>query len=361
MASKVIVKLPVAPFGQVNKPSSGSVNNDLILPKPQEVQKIEEPASRASQDQGRISQLEQNIRFLQEQHQLMLAGLHGEIEKLKQRNKELQFQLVFGKGPIPSSSPSPSSPEEDSKHKLYTSPKVITNTTPLQVELLEKELGELKIQMQELDTRNVYLSAIVDEQKKKLERFDRRREKEREQRANGKGDEVELLRKLEDAEALIRRLRRENSDLRREAQGGSGSAAQQNQGHYQEQQQQQAQHHGRENNGYSSPRGQNHRNGSGRGHRSNNGHYSRGGWFPPLHSQSFWQGGRQHNDRSHNGSQDANLPNISMNDGMPSSPPNQQQPYHGGQGRKGSNNNHYHNGDNGRKYRGGHSKNHKPS
>lgn len=38
--------------------------------------------------------------------------------------------------------------------------------TPLQVELLERDLSELKLQMQEVESRNVYLSAIVDEQKK---------------------------------------------------------------------------------------------------------------------------------------------------------------------------------------------------
>lgn len=35
----------------------------------------------------RIAQLEQNIRFLQEQHQTMLAGLHQEIDSLRQRNR----------------------------------------------------------------------------------------------------------------------------------------------------------------------------------------------------------------------------------------------------------------------------------
>ena len=34
----------------------------------------------------RANQLEQNIRFLQEQHQIMLTGLHSEIETLRQRN-----------------------------------------------------------------------------------------------------------------------------------------------------------------------------------------------------------------------------------------------------------------------------------
>lgn len=45
------------------------------------------------------------------------------------------------------------------------SPKQV-NVTPLQVELLERELGELKIHMQDVNTRNLYLTAIIDEQKK---------------------------------------------------------------------------------------------------------------------------------------------------------------------------------------------------
>ena len=35
----------------------------------------------------RITQLEQNIRFLQEQHQAMLSSLHQEIESLRSRNR----------------------------------------------------------------------------------------------------------------------------------------------------------------------------------------------------------------------------------------------------------------------------------
>lgn len=129
----------------------------------------------------RVAQLEQNIRFLQEQHQLMLNGLHNEVETLRQRNRglnsppitkpqtllmqrsiDLQFQLVFAKNGVSLSTPS--SPEDDFKPK-HLSPKQI-NVTPLQIELLEKELGELKLSLQEANTKNSYLSAIVDEQKK---------------------------------------------------------------------------------------------------------------------------------------------------------------------------------------------------
>lgn len=48
---------------------------------------------------------------------------------------------------------------------MNVSPKQV-NVTPLQVELLEREMSDLKIQLQEAESRNVYLSAIVDEQKK---------------------------------------------------------------------------------------------------------------------------------------------------------------------------------------------------
>lgn len=43
----------------------------------------------------RISQLEQNIRFLQEQHQQMLTGLHEEIDSLRQRNRGMIGIFLF--------------------------------------------------------------------------------------------------------------------------------------------------------------------------------------------------------------------------------------------------------------------------
>ncbi|XP_028138825.1 putative uncharacterized protein DDB_G0279653 [Diabrotica virgifera virgifera] len=322
MASKVMVKIPVAPFGKVNK-KSGNVNSDIVVTRT-EIPTRPADGSRGP-EQARIAQLEQNIKFLQEQHQLMLTGLHNEIENLKTRNRELQFQLVFVKGTGFSSPSSPSSPEDDTKHKVYASPKPF-NTTPLQVEILEKELTELKLQTQETESRNAYLSAIVDEQKKKLERYERDREKERERAGQ---PDPELLRKLDDAEAIIRRLRRENSDLRREH---AEHCSQQRDGSYPQQRSAE--------NGYTSPRnghGQHSGRGNGGRQRGNSGHY-RGNWFPPLHSQSYWQSGRNH-DRSMSGEQSGGLPSLQGNEGH----------Y---QSRRGSNNNHYNNGEN-RKYRGG--------
>lgn len=99
---------------------------------------------------------------------------------------DLQFQLVFSKGStyVPSS---PSSPEDNGSG--FVKPKVhftiviyfvcilhrslfpqgspvCVNITPLQVELLEKDLQDIKISLQEAKTQNQYLSEIIEEQKK---------------------------------------------------------------------------------------------------------------------------------------------------------------------------------------------------
>ncbi|XP_019880876.1 uncharacterized protein LOC109608773 isoform X2 [Aethina tumida] len=346
MASKVIAKLPVAPFAQVNKSKSGNVNGEIVT-----VSRTTEVPSRSLEpikgpEASRIAQLEQNIRFLQEQHQLMLSGLHHEIESLRNRNKELQFQLVFVKGSVPSS---PSSPEDESRYKTYTSPKTF-NITPLQVELLEKEMGDLKLQLQEAESRNVYLSAIVDEQKKKLERYERDREKERERACQ---PDPELLRKLDDAEAIIRRLRRENSDLRRETSAAATVAATQ-QYHHAANGDRSPNHHRENGGGYQSPRGGqnrgNHRHHRGHGGGGNN--HFRGNWFPPLHSQSYWQGGSKNGGPPPPNGDTAPLPTLQPQNettGGPAAHHHQQQQQY--QGRRSHNNNHhYHNGD-GRKYR----------
>lgn len=40
------------------------------------------------------------------------------------------------------------------------------NVTPLQVELLEKDLQDIKVSLQEAKTHNQYLSNIIEQQKK---------------------------------------------------------------------------------------------------------------------------------------------------------------------------------------------------
>ncbi|XP_018333507.1 coiled-coil domain-containing protein 92 [Agrilus planipennis] len=317
MASKVMVKLPCTSFAQVNKP--GSIKEGLVVTGGRNDNGNYHLEMQNGNKISRIAQLEQNIRFLQQQHQQMLDGLHKEIDNLRCRNRELLFHLIFTKGSVPSPL---STPDEDVESKV--SPK---NTIPLQVELLEKELTELKLQLQESENQNAYLSAIVEEQKKKLERYARERERDLERVSK---PDPELLHKLDDAEALIRRLRRENSELRREqaniptpSSNSSESYRQRDRGNYHNQRP-----------GSTENKGNRHRNNG--GGRSN----YKGNWFPPLHTQSYWHGGRASDKGGDDGEAGTSFPNLTQGGG-------------GGhyQNRRGSNNNRYNITD-GRKYEG---------
>ncbi|XP_078045952.1 uncharacterized protein LOC144474689 [Augochlora pura] len=151
MASVVIEKLPKVSTSTVPK-----------IPFPQE------PSSDI------VAQLEHNIKFLQERYQETLAGLHNEIDTLCQKNRDLQFQLVFQEesASVPISSSSP----EDNETGFVKPKNSPVNVAPSQVELLEKDLQDMKISLedmkvslQEAKTQNQYLSEIVEQQKKKLD------------------------------------------------------------------------------------------------------------------------------------------------------------------------------------------------
>jgi hypothetical protein len=43
---------------------------------------------------ARVAHLEHSVRFLQEQHRLMLSGLHAEIEALRERNRGSYHYIV---------------------------------------------------------------------------------------------------------------------------------------------------------------------------------------------------------------------------------------------------------------------------
>lgn len=45
---------------------------------------------------------------------------------------------------------------------------ICVNVTPLQVELLEKDLQDIKMSLQEAKTHNQYLSNIIEQQKKSV-------------------------------------------------------------------------------------------------------------------------------------------------------------------------------------------------
>ncbi|KAF6203479.1 hypothetical protein GE061_001810 [Apolygus lucorum] len=199
----------------------------------------------------RVTQLEQNLNFLQDQHQMMLASLHQEIEALRSRNRDLQFQLIFGGNnkTIPSSSDS--SPGEGTQPKIVLSPKEI-NSRSLQVEMLEREVSELKVTLSEANSKNAHLLQLVDHQKKQLDS------------ARKDPQEPDLTDRLEDAENLIKRLVKENEDQRKEINNLRGQLGR-------------GGHSGR----YS-------------GHRRGGNDHQR---FPPLQSHNFWGGGSHQNQK----------------------------------------------------------------
>ncbi|XP_026477778.1 uncharacterized protein LOC113383738 isoform X2 [Ctenocephalides felis] len=220
------------------------------------------------------------IRFLQEQHQLMLAGLHAEIESLKKKNTELQFQLVFSKNKTNAPCSIPSSPEDDSKSQISLSPKEI-NESPLQVELLEKELSETKLSLQHANTRSACLAALVDEQNKKIEAL----------RATGseeKDPDPDLQHALQESERLVRCLRRENDEQRRELASLRAAVA----GQENANQNQACASNGRGQRGRNQP---NARNNAGNNRNMGNhqsgrqgGHQYEQQRFPRLPTQNFW-------------------------------------------------------------------------
>ncbi|XP_047029677.1 uncharacterized protein LOC124637348 isoform X3 [Helicoverpa zea] len=201
MASKVLV--PAAPFTklqthhlQVSKsppePSSGGfiIGGDPV---------------------ARVAHLEHSVRFLQEQHRLMLNGLHSEIEALRERNRDLQFQLIFNK----ESSPKTSSPaaEENTEN----------NETKLKREVtrLEQEATAARAEAKAAEARACQLQLLVDAQTEKL------RALEVSQCAScgsegGAAQEsrAELRARLGEAERLVRRLRADAERQRREVPPG---------------------------------------------------------------------------------------------------------------------------------------------
>ncbi|KAG7198789.1 hypothetical protein KM043_001768 [Ampulex compressa] len=283
MASKVLVKLPTVSFSQGKK-------TDLVTLPDRNENLTQVRCQTINMD--RVTQLEQNMKFLQEQHQLTLIALHQEIETLRQKNRDLQLQLVFSKGStsVPSS---PSSPEENGPG--FTKPKgspVGVNVTPLQVELLEKDLHDTKTSLQEVKTQNEYLSEIIEQQKKKLDAIEGQNVKlpmtDIGIQVGGTLDPVraDLVACLRVAETMVKRLRSQNEDHRKEIATLKAASANNSGG-----------------------------NKGGRSRDTNNSHHSRGSptaavqeqsshKFPPLQTQSYWHKRAPRNGRSRHERQD---------------------------------------------------------
>lgn len=80
----------------------------------------------------KIQLLEKNLAFVQKNHADMLKDLHEEIADLKQKNRELLFQVVTGL---------PALPKEDNPNNIK---KVISEEQKVKIEKLEKEIKKLR-------------------------------------------------------------------------------------------------------------------------------------------------------------------------------------------------------------------------
>lgn len=77
-------------YQQVNKTKSNGVNPDLMAITRSPDVPSRTPDVQKSPEATRVTQLEQNIKFLQEQHQHMLSDLHKEIDVLRHKNRGTQ-------------------------------------------------------------------------------------------------------------------------------------------------------------------------------------------------------------------------------------------------------------------------------
>ncbi|XP_026735152.1 uncharacterized protein LOC113499028 isoform X3 [Trichoplusia ni] len=186
MASKVLV--PAAPFTklQVKKSPPEPTSGGFII---------------GGDPAARVAHLEHSVRFLQEQHRLMLSGLHAEIEALRERNRDLQFQLIFNKESPPKANSPVEEPVESNETKLKR-----------EVTRLEREASVARGEAKSAEARAEQLQKLVDAQTEKLRALETRS-------PCGCGaaeSRGELRARLGEAERLVRRLRADAERQRRE-------------------------------------------------------------------------------------------------------------------------------------------------
>merc|ERR1711892_220264 len=165
---------------------------------------------------------EKNIAWLTDQHSLMLAALHTEIETLKSRNRDLQFQLLMGgTSPLASSLGVQEDLEMSSGAGSRNLALIshLSGVPPLQAEILDNEIKELQSTLHEARSRNVYLSSLVEQQKKKLALLEEEpsvSELFAQRSPTPPRVPAEFLKKLAEAEELVNQLQRENASQREE-------------------------------------------------------------------------------------------------------------------------------------------------
>ncbi|XP_045447847.1 uncharacterized protein LOC123656187 [Melitaea cinxia] len=212
MASKVLV--PTAPFAklQVKKSPPENSSSGFIIS--------------GGDAAARVAHLEHSVRFLQEQHRLMLSGLHAEIEALRERNRDLQFQLIFNK----ESSPKPSQPVHD--ETAESNEVSVSLLLRKEVSRAEREASAARGEARAAEARALQLQRLVDAQAQKLRELESQREGSEAggvEGSRGAGVEAEaeesraeLRMRLAEAERLVRRLRADAERQRREVLGGAG-------------------------------------------------------------------------------------------------------------------------------------------
>ncbi|KAL0839161.1 hypothetical protein ABMA28_017130 [Loxostege sticticalis] len=205
MASKVLV--PTAPFAklQVKKSppeqtGSGSGSGFVI----------------GGDAAARVAHLEHSVRFLQEQHRQMLSGLHSEIEALRERNRDLQFQLIFNK----ESSPKPATPAQEESGESAEETNLKRD-----VSRLEREAAAARSEARAAEARALQLQRLLDAQAEKIRELESRQcgecaatERAAALSPGAAESRAELRARLADAERLVRRLRADAERQRRELQ-----------------------------------------------------------------------------------------------------------------------------------------------
>uniref|UniRef100_A0A2H1VDJ2 SFRICE_007015 n=1 Tax=Spodoptera frugiperda TaxID=7108 RepID=A0A2H1VDJ2_SPOFR len=214
MASKVLV--PAAPFTklQVKKSAPEPTGGGFII---------------GGDPVARVAHLEHSVRFLQEQHRQMLSGLHAEIEALRERNRDLQFQLIFNKESSPKASTPPA--EENTENNEAKLKREVTR--------LEQEASTARSEAKAAEARALQLQLLVDAQTdypltimKLRTVYDDRKLRSLEvssacscggaEGACAPESRAELRARLGEAERLVRRLRADAERQRREVQAAAG-------------------------------------------------------------------------------------------------------------------------------------------
>lgn len=218
---------------------------------------------------------------------------------------------------------------------------VCVNISSLQVELLEKDLQDTKISLQEAKNQNQYLSEIIEQQKKKLQSTEEQPSNKQpmidvEIQVENKVDPVrqDLVSRLEVTEAMVKRLRKQTEDQRKEI--GTLKAASANTSG----------------------------NKGARSRDSTNSHRSRGSptstsqeqmphKFPPLQSQSYWHrrgprsGRNRHDKQEHQAEVNSTVLPQLQNGNMKSDTMIFESPFYRSQGYR-----NYYRDESNRKYRG---------